>query len=230
VIVTEDEVAPIVKTAELETPPPGFRTVILALPVVAISVAGTMAVNCVTLTKLVTSGAPFHCTVGPAVKIPPEERKLLPKTVRVNVAPPAIVEPGLSDVIKGPPTGTGLILNARALEAVLAGFTTVTLALPVFVIRLPGTAAVNCVPFTKVVESGVPFHCTVAPETKPVPLTVSVNAAPPAMAPFGLSEVTAAPSEAVLNAAYPYNNPVLSNPTTSPKLLRAAAESILLPG
>jgi hypothetical protein len=203
VIVTEAELAAIVKMAELETPPPGFWTVMLALPIFVIRVPGTIAVNCVAFTKLVTSGEPFHCTVGSAAKIPPEDRKLLPKTVRLNVDPPAIVEPGLSDVMTGPPTTvTGLILNVSALEAVLPGFTTVTLALPTLAIRLPGTVAVNCVPFTKLVESGEPFHCTAAPETKLEPLTVRVNVGPPAVVPFGLSEVNVAPL-AVASAAYP---------------------------
>lgn len=228
-IVTGDEVPAIVKLAVLETPPPGFWTVMLALPIFVIRVPGTVAVNCVPFTKVVKRGEPFHCTVAPEVKMPPVERKLLPKTVRLNVDPPAIAEPGLSDVMTGPSTVTGLILNGSALEAVLPGFTTVTLALPAFVIRLAGTAAVNCVPFTKVVESGEPFHCTVAPEAKLEPLTVSVNVGPPAVVPFGLSEVNVAPL-AETNAAYPYNKPVLSKPTTSPKLLRPAAEFKLLPG
>jgi hypothetical protein len=203
VIVRGAEVAAIVKVVELETPAPGFWTVMLALPIFVIRLPGTVAVNCVPFTKVVASGEPFHCTVGPPVKIPPEDRKPLPTTVRVNVDPPATAEPGLSDVMTGPPTTvTGLILNVSALEAVLPGFTTVTLALPTFAIRLPGTAAVNCVPFTKVVESGDPFHCTVAPETKLEPLTVSVNVGPPTEAPFGTSEVNAAPL-AGANAAYP---------------------------
>jgi len=39
------------------------------------------------------------------------------------------------------------------------------------------------------VVSAVPFHCTTALETKPVPFTVMGKAAPPAVAEFGLSEV-----------------------------------------
>ena len=201
-IIREAEVAAIVKMTELEPPPPGFWTTMLALPTFVIRVPGTIAVNCVPFTKLVTSGEPFHCTVGPAVKIPPVARKLLPKTVRLNVDPPAMAEPGLSEVMTGPPTVTGLILNVSALEAVLPGFTTVTLALPIFAIRLPGTAAVNCVPLTKVVESGEPFHCTVAPETKLEPLTVSVKVGAPTVVPFGPSEVNVAPLVEA-NAAYP---------------------------
>ena len=37
--------------------------------------------------------------------------------------------------------------------------------------------------------SADPFHLTVEPETKLVPLTVNVNCAPPAVAQVGLSEV-----------------------------------------
>jgi hypothetical protein len=203
VIVTGDEIPPIAKAAELETAPPGFWTVTLALPIFAIRLPGTDAVNCVPFTKLVKSGEPFHCTVAPELKIPPEDRKLLPKTVRLNVDPPAIAELGLSDVMTGPTTVTGLTLNVSALEAVIPGFTTVTLALPTFVIRLPGTVAVNCVAFTKLVKSGEPFHFTVAPETKLEPLTVSVNAGSPTVALFGLSEVNVAPL-AETNAAYPW--------------------------
>jgi hypothetical protein len=202
VIVTDDAVAPIVKLAVLETPPPGFWTVMLALPTAVIKVPGTVAVNCVPLTKVVKSGEPFHSTVAPEVRIPPVERKLLPATVKVKVDPPATAEPGLSDVMTGPPTVTALILNVSALEAVLPGFTTVTLALPAFAIRLPGTAAVNWVAVTKLVESGEPFHCTTALETKLEPLTVSVKAGPPTVAPFGLSDVNVAPL-AEANAAYP---------------------------
>jgi hypothetical protein len=39
------------------------------------------------------------------------------------------------------------------------------------------------------VVSGVPFQFTVDPETKFVPITVSVNPEPPAVAQVGLSEL-----------------------------------------
>ena len=120
----------------------------------------------------------------------------------MNAGPPATDALGLSDVMTGPPTVTWLILNVSAFEAALPGFTTVTLALPAFAIRPPGTAAVNCVALTKVVESGEPFHCTVAPEAKLEPLTASVNVGPPIVAPFGMSEVIEAPLMET-SAAYP---------------------------
>ena len=63
---------------------------------------------------------------------------------------------------------------------------TVTLAVPVDAIRLAGTAAVSLFALTNVVASAVVPHCTVAPETKFVPLIVRVKAAPPAVAELGL--------------------------------------------
>ena len=62
-------------------------------------------------------------------------------------------------------------------EVTAPGFTTVTVAMPAEAIRAAETEAVSCVALTKVVASAVPFHCTTAPEMKPVPFTVSVNAA-----------------------------------------------------
>ena len=73
VIVTGDTAVPIVKAAELETAPPGFWTVMLALPLFAIRLPGTVADNWVALTKLVRSGEPFHSTLAEEVKIPPED-------------------------------------------------------------------------------------------------------------------------------------------------------------
>jgi hypothetical protein len=65
----------------VDTVPPALVTVIFMLPALAISAAGTAAVNCVELTKVVTSPDPFQLTVAP-------ERKLVPFTVSVNADPP----------------------------------------------------------------------------------------------------------------------------------------------
>jgi hypothetical protein len=69
------------------------------------------------------------------------------------------------------------------------GLVTVTDAVPAAAMREADTVAVNCVEETNVVVSGVPFQFTVDPETKFVPITVSVNPEPPAVAQVGLSEL-----------------------------------------
>src|SRR5579871_1304954 len=79
----------------------------------------------------------------------------------------------------------GLIVNV----SVPVAPATVMLAEPALAIRLAGTCAVSCVALTNVVASGEPFHCTAAPLTKFVPLTVSVNDGLPAVPDAGLSEV-----------------------------------------
>src|SRR5208282_6165799 len=56
---------------------------------------------------------------------------------------------------------------------------TVTSAVAAAAALAAGTAAVNSELVTKVVVSGVPFQFTTAPEAKPVPYTVNVNAAEP---------------------------------------------------
>src|SRR5256885_376417 len=69
-------------------------TVIEAVPGVAMSEAGTVAVSCFELTKVVTSGLPFQFTVVP-------ETKLVPFTVSVNPGPPAVAQVGLIELIVG---------------------------------------------------------------------------------------------------------------------------------
>src|SRR5438477_23090 len=89
------------KVTALDVPPPGagFTTVMDAVPALAIRAAGTVAVSCVALTYVVVSGLPFQFTVEP-------ETKLVPFTVSVNCAPPAVAEVGLIEVI----VGTGLLM------------------------------------------------------------------------------------------------------------------------
>jgi hypothetical protein len=62
----------------------------------------------------------------------------------------------------------------------------VTLAVPTLAMSAAAMDAVNCVLLTKVVVRLDPFHITTDVPTKFVPLTVSVNAAPPALAVAGL--------------------------------------------
>ncbi len=177
--------------AAVEALPPVLSAVMLALPGLAIRLAGTAAVSCVELTNVVVSAVPFQCTLAP-------ERKLVPFTVSVNAAPPAITEVGLKLVMVGVGALTG---NDAAVEGLPPVLTAVMLALPALAIRLAATAAVNCVELTNVVVSAVPFHCTVAPERKPVPFTVNVNAAPPTVADAGLRLVITGVWPLIENAA-----------------------------
>jgi hypothetical protein len=66
-----------------ETPPSGLNTVTGIVLAVAMSAARILACNWVGETKVVTRSVPFHRTLAP-------ERKLLPFTVRVKAAPPAV--------------------------------------------------------------------------------------------------------------------------------------------
>jgi hypothetical protein len=65
------------------------------------------------------------------------------------------------------------------------GFTTVTEAVAAFATSEARILAVSRDRLTKVVVRGLPFHFTTELETKPVPFTVSVNAAPPGLAASG---------------------------------------------
>jgi hypothetical protein len=112
----------------------------------------------------------------------------------MKAAPPAVAELGLKLVIAG---AGGLIVKPTALEADPPGLVTLTLALPAAAIRLAATDAVSCVALTNVVGMAVPFHLTVEPDKKPVPFTVRVKAAPPAVAEVGLTPVM--PGPATLN-------------------------------
>ena len=91
----------IVNVCALDVPPPGLglATVMDAVPAVATRDAGTVAVSCVEETKLVARGAPFQFTVE-------VETNLVPFTVKVNCALPAVVEVGQIEVM----VGTGLLI------------------------------------------------------------------------------------------------------------------------
>jgi hypothetical protein len=86
-------VALIVKVAPPDVPPHP-PTVTEAVPGLAISEAGTIAVSRVEDTNVVASGLPFQFTIE-------LERKLLPFTVSVNCGPPAPVQVGLIELIVG---------------------------------------------------------------------------------------------------------------------------------
>ena len=82
--------------AAVDVPPPGagLLTVTVAVPAVAMSEAGTAAVNCVSLTKVVLKAWPFHCTAD-------EATKLLPLTDSVKAGPPEVTAVGARELIAG---------------------------------------------------------------------------------------------------------------------------------
>ena len=66
-----------------------------------------------------------------------------------------------------------------------AGLKTVTSAVPTVDKSVARIVVVNCVALTKVVARALPFQRTVAPETKPPPVTVKAELAEPAAAVIG---------------------------------------------
>ena len=84
------------------------------------------------------------------------------------------------------------MVNAALLEVPPpgAGLNTVTCAVPAVVMSAAVIAACNCVALTNVVVRFVPFQLTTDPLRNPVPFTVTVKAAVPAVALDGDSELT----------------------------------------
>src|SRR6267378_2633803 len=167
-----------------EVPPPGagVTTVTDAVAAVARSAAGMAAVSCVALTKVVVRAAPFQRTLAPM-------SNPVPVRVSVNPAPPAVTLEGDSAVSVGPPALTGR-LSAADVPPPGAAVVTVTLAMPAAARSVAGIAAVSCVALTNVVVRVAPFHLTVLPLTKPVPVTVSVKAGPLTSALLGARPVS----------------------------------------
>ena len=92
---------------------------------------------------------------------------------------------------------------------------TVTLALPAFAMSLAEILAVIVVLFTKVLYRPDPFHETIAPLTKPVPLTVNVKVAPPALVLDGLIDVRVGAAGPLLLVAVPSKRTGLTPMVTS---------------
>src|SRR5437660_3803009 len=167
----------------LEVPPPGdgLKTVTVAVPAGAKSLAGIVAASCVPLPKLVARSLPFQRTTEP-------ETKFVPFAVSVNSAPPATSLAGASALS----VGEGLLtekLCSPELPPPGAGLKTVTVTVPPVAMSLAGMEAVSCMLLTKVVARSLPFQRTTEPAMKPLPRTVTVNAAAPAVALAGESEL-----------------------------------------
>jgi hypothetical protein len=180
-----------------DMPPPGigFATDTLKVPAVAISPVVIAAVTCVVLTNVVVLAFPLKLTTAP-------ETKFVPFTVNVNAAPPTTALLGERDVM----AGTGLFTaNEEFPDAPPpgTGFATDTLKAPAVAMSPAVIAAVTCVALTNVVVLALPLKLTTAPETKFVPFTVNVNAAPPVIALAGESEVIAGTGLFTVNVEIP---------------------------
>ena len=119
--------------------------------------------------------------------------KLVP--VRTNVTPPdpARTVVGEIDVIVGTLLGAGVIVKVREVADVPppgVEVNTTTVAVPGLAIRLAGTLAVISLVLRKVVTSALPFHSTSEPGEKLLPVTVKVNAVPPACAVVGIMDLS----------------------------------------
>ena len=151
------------------------------VPAVTMSEADIAAVTCELLTNVVALPAPLKFTVAP-------DTNPTPLTVSVNAGEPAAALEGEIELS----VGTGLLIaNDTAFDVPLgAGFVTVTVAVPAVAISATEIAAVSCVALTNVVVLAAPLNFTTDVDTKPVPFTVRVKAAPPAIALVGKREVS----------------------------------------
>jgi hypothetical protein len=102
---------------------------------------------------------------------------------------PAKADAGASDVSVGGLTAGLLITNATGADTAPPA-ATVTEAEPALAIRSAPTDSVSCIVLATAVVSADPFHCTTASGGKPVPFTVRVNAAAPAVADAGLRDAS----------------------------------------
>ena len=139
------------------------------------------------LTTVVVRAAPFHSAVVPLPNP-------LPVSVRVNAASPAVALVGEIAVSVGTAAAIGVPeaigkLRAPEVPPPGAGVTTITGTLATVAISAELTAVVSCLVLTNVVVRALPFQVIVEPFSKLLPFTVSVKAAPPAIAPAGLKLV-----------------------------------------
>jgi hypothetical protein len=167
-----------------DVPPPGgaFTTLTKAVPAVSMSDSGTVALSRVLLTKVVVKTELFQCTFEP-------ETKCDPVTVSVKAGPSAVALLGEIELI----TGAGLLMvNVFAFDVPPPGpgFVTVTLIVPAVAMSAAEIAAVSWALLENVVARGAPFQFTTEVVMNPEPFTVSVKAAPPAVALAGEMEVT----------------------------------------
>jgi len=184
-----------VNTTVFEVPPPGVGlvTVTFAVPGLVRSDAGTLIVNRVAETKVVVLAAPFQLTTE-NLTYP------VPFTVMVKAISPTVACDGFKPGGVAPRelmVGTGLvafIVKFKGPESpppgvglkTLTGMVQGGLGHAVLERSDAGIAAVTLVAVTKVVVLSEPFHLTTELPTKPVPITVRVNAGSPTVADEGI--------------------------------------------
>lgn len=159
----------------------GFVTAIDSVPAVARSVGVRLICRTVLFRKKVSRFVLFTLTTDCGAKFVP---------LITNVTPwdPASAVVGEMELIVGTLLGAGVIVKVREVADVPPPgeeVNTVTVDVPGFAIRLAGTLVVIWLTLRKVVTSGLPFHSTSEPGEKLLPVTVKVNAVPPACAVVG---------------------------------------------
>jgi hypothetical protein len=164
-----------VRVTAVDVPPPGegLNTVTEMVPAEAMSLAGIAAVSWVLLLNVVLRFEPFTRTTDP-------DTKLVPFTVSVNAALPAVTVLGEMLASEGAGFVT-LTVSWPEEPPPGAALTTVITRLPAEATSPAGIAAVSWVELTKVVVREEPLTWTTDPATKPEPLTVSVKAPLPAV-------------------------------------------------
>jgi hypothetical protein len=151
----------------------GVRTVRGSQPRDAILAAGITAVNCVLLTWVVGRAVvPIMATLV--------EKKFVPVMVMVVSAEPAMMLLGLVLVIVGD-TAVTVMLTAADVPPPGAALLTVMASVPGSAISSAVGLKLSCVPLVKEVVWDDPLTSTFEELTKPVPVTVTVGDALPAM-------------------------------------------------
>lgn len=174
------------KEIEFDVPAPGLFTVMTAVPALAMRLDGTDALSCEEFTKVVANNELFHCTAELAVK-------LIPDTVRLNVAPPTLADVGKTLVTVGMAEGVP-ITKTIVFETTPPDVWTVMLAVPCVDRREAGTWPLSWVElFAWLVMRGVPFQSTTAPVPKPEPFTVKLKPPLPGGTAVGLIDVMTGP-------------------------------------
>src|SRR5260370_28618828 len=154
---------------------PGLTTTTSIVANLVSKFAGTIAVSCPELTKVVVSGVPPNCTTEEPKSM--SLKKPDPLTVIVNCGAPGLIEEGLMVLTVG-----GRRRNATELEPL-----TDTCTVPTVLSRYEGTDAVTFVGLTNEVGIGVPFHMITLPMKNPVPVAVKARDMVPTGAEIGLS-------------------------------------------